>query len=306
MSSTKIKVLYIAGFERSGSTLINRVLGQINDFVACGELRDIWQHGVIENRYCSCGQIFSKCQFWSEIIREAFGTIDDIDANKIFRLQKQTRALTFIKHFLFPLKQIYKAESEEYLNTLDNFYRAIKNKTKCKIIVDSTKASWYGAVLSTLPSIDLYILHITRDPCGVCYSLEKRKQKGEPEAQWYNLTRASLSWNIKNIAVEKLLSINKKRYLRMSFEGFVNDPQSAIKSILDFVEEENIPLSFLKDNTVEMDLNHIITGSPSSRSDTGVVKLKLDEKWKKEMKPKNKALAKFFTLLLSKKYGYFS
>jgi hypothetical protein len=74
MQDSKIKVLYIAGFERSGSTIVNRVLGQIPGFVAWGELRDIWLHGIIENRPCTCGASFADCLAWQKIFKEAFNT----------------------------------------------------------------------------------------------------------------------------------------------------------------------------------------------------------------------------------------
>ena len=49
MPDFKSKVLYVAGFERSGSTVIDRVLGQVGFIIAWVEFRDVWEYGLIEN-----------------------------------------------------------------------------------------------------------------------------------------------------------------------------------------------------------------------------------------------------------------
>jgi hypothetical protein len=46
----RVTVLYVAGTGRSGSTLLARVLGEADGFVAAGELRYVWQRGLVEDR----------------------------------------------------------------------------------------------------------------------------------------------------------------------------------------------------------------------------------------------------------------
>ena len=302
MHKSKIKVLYIAGFERSGSTILNRVLGQIDGFIAWGELRDIWQHGITENRYCSCKALFADCPAWQKIFNEAFNGIDQIDREEISRLQKATRSAVLPHHFGLLKDELFKERTSPYLNKLEKLYHAIQTTTDSKVIVDSTKASWYGYVLSLLPSIDLYIVHIVRDPRGVCYSLEQRKRQGEPECQWYNPLHASLSWNLKNYGVETLLNYPQERYLRINYESFMQTPQKIIKQILNLIDVEAVELPFTERSTVKMSIDHIVTGSPSSRSELGTVELKLDERWKKQMKFIDRSIVNLSTFNLQKKY----
>lgn len=302
MHQSKIKVLYIAGFERSGSTILNRVLGQIDGFVAWGELRDIWQHGIAENRHCTCGALFADCSAWQKIFNEAFNGIEQIDTEEISRLQKKTRSMVLPHYFGLLEDKVFKKRTSPYLNKLEKLYHTIQTTTDSKVIVDSTKASWYGYALGLLPSIDLYIVHIVRDPKGVCYSLEQRKCQGELESQWYNPLHASLSWNLKNYGVETLLSSSPERYLRINYESFMQTPQTIIKQILNLIGEEVTELPFTDRSTVKMSMDHIVTGSPSSRSDLGTVKLKLDERWKKDMKSIDRSIVNMFTFALQEKY----
>lgn len=304
MSDSKVKVLYIAGFERSGSTIVNRVLGQIEGFVAWGELRDIWQHGIIENRRCTCGALFRECPAWTNILDEAFGGIGQVDAREMTKLLQKTRARVLPHYFGVLTEQFLKSSVEGYLKSLEKLYRTIQDTTSSKVIVDSTKASWYGYVLGMLPTIDLYVVHVVRDPRGVCYSLQQYKSKGEPRCQWYNPVHASLSWNLKNSAVEMLLNRSPERYLRISYEDFVRNPKTAVESVLNLVREKVTQLPFRDDSTVEMGIDHIFAGSPSSRSEIGAVKLRLDERWKNEMKAIDKAVVTKLTWHCRKKYEY--
>jgi hypothetical protein len=303
MSDSKVKVLYIAGFERSGSTIINRVLGQVDYFVAWGELRDIWLHGIAENRICTCGKLFADCSSWQKVFNEAFDGTENINISDMLELQKKTRSMVLSHYFGLLKDDKFKQKVGQYLTNLEKLYQAIQFNTGSKVIVDSSKASWYGYILGLLPSVDLYVVHIVRNPKGICYSLEQRKRKGEPECQWYNPLHASLSWNLKNYAVEMLLNTSSKRYLRISYESFIQNPKITIESVLDLLDEKATNLPFLDSSTIKMSTDHIITGSPSSRSDIGTVKLSLDEKWKKSMRELDKTLINILTFLFVKRYS---
>lgn len=306
MQNSKVKVLYIAGFERSGSTIVNRVLGQINGFVAWGELRDIWQHGIIENRPCTCGTDFAGCPAWQKVFDKAFKGADEIDTTEIIKLQKRSRLMVLPHYFGLLKNSFLKRKVGQYLTHLEKLYNAIQATTGSKVIVDSTKASWYGYVLGLLPSIDLCVVHVVRNPKGVCYSLEQHKSKGELTSQWYNPLHASLSWNLKNYAVELLLNSPQKRYLRISYEDFIQNPQMAVEKILNLLDEKVTELPFVDKSTVKMSTDHIVTGSPSSRSNTGMVNLRLDERWKKNMIFRDKLIISGLTLPLLYSYKYFN
>src|SRR5205823_1051409 len=53
-TGTQPKVLYIAGPGRSGSTVLDQVLGELPGFVSTGELQALWQRGLVERRPCGC------------------------------------------------------------------------------------------------------------------------------------------------------------------------------------------------------------------------------------------------------------
>ena len=300
----QIKVLYIAGFERSGSTIINRVLGQIDEFVAWGELRDIWEHGDLENRTCTCGKTFHDCSAWGRIFDGEFRESLGLGTAEMLSLKRRTKAAVLLKSF-GPLGRVaLNSIAKDYMSGLSALYQTIQSKTGSRVIVDSTKASWYGYVLSRLPNIDLYTVHVVRDPRGVCYSLQQRKAKGDTTCDWYNPLHASLSWVLKNSGIEQLLETSPQRYLRIKYEDFMAFPEETVALLLSFINEPAAENLFVRKSTVKMGMDHIISGSPSSRSDVGEVELKTDSRWHNGISSKDRALVERFTKPLLKKYGY--
>ena len=69
----QVRVLYVGGTGRSGSTVVANALGGLDDAVSVGEVRFLWERGIVQNRLCSCGEPFATCPFWNEVLQVAFG-----------------------------------------------------------------------------------------------------------------------------------------------------------------------------------------------------------------------------------------
>ena len=79
-SPDRPRVLYLGGLGRSGTTVLERVLGELPGTCSVGELVHLWRRGVLDDETCGCGEPFSRCPFWSEVLRDAFGRITEYDA----------------------------------------------------------------------------------------------------------------------------------------------------------------------------------------------------------------------------------
>ena len=64
-----VKVLYIMGAGRSGSTLLDMVLGSHPDVRGAGELTNAARNGWLKNEDCSCGRPVNDCPFWTEVLQ---------------------------------------------------------------------------------------------------------------------------------------------------------------------------------------------------------------------------------------------
>ena len=87
MPDDRVRVLFISGFGRSGSTILGQALDGAPGIVHVGELNFLWEHNILQNRECGCGLAFSDCPFWQEVMGRAFGGSDGVDALEMVRLQ---------------------------------------------------------------------------------------------------------------------------------------------------------------------------------------------------------------------------
>ena len=63
----RVRLLYVGGAGRSGSTLLDLLLSEVPGMFAAGEVRYLWNRGVRDNELCGCGQSFLSCPFWSAV-----------------------------------------------------------------------------------------------------------------------------------------------------------------------------------------------------------------------------------------------
>ena len=62
-----IRVIYIMGAGRSGSTVLDTVLGNHFQIESVGELANLPKFAWINGEYCACGERGNACLFWEEV-----------------------------------------------------------------------------------------------------------------------------------------------------------------------------------------------------------------------------------------------
>jgi hypothetical protein len=308
LSDGRIKVLYVAGFGRSGSTLLGNVLGQVDGFVSVGEIRNIWLHGLIQNKVCGCGVSFKECAMWQPVLDEAFGGMDQVDPRRMIRLRESWARTKHIPLMLVPPgRRLMQRRLAEYLDDLEKLYRAVLTITGARVIVDTSKFPSYGYVLGMVPSVDLHVVHLVRDPRAVAYSWQQKRLQPDPEnpeyMDRYSPTGSSLRWMARNLGAEAFWRRSPKKYLLLRYEDFVAEPQRAVRRILGLVHEETTPLPHVSEHEVELGVNHNIWGNPS-RFRTGKVVVRPDKEWASRIKPGDVRGITSLTFPLLVRYGY--
>ena len=61
--SKPVRVVYIAGYGRSGTTILDIALGQHSVVMGAGEITALTRHVWQENEYCACGARFVTASF---------------------------------------------------------------------------------------------------------------------------------------------------------------------------------------------------------------------------------------------------
>src|SRR5215467_12341244 len=65
-----VDVVYIAGYGRSGSTLLDLMLGRIDRWFSMGEFRQFW-HARRDDWRCGCGESVRTCPVWADVVERA-------------------------------------------------------------------------------------------------------------------------------------------------------------------------------------------------------------------------------------------
>ena len=302
----KIKVLYIAGFGRSGSTILDNLLGQVDGFFSAGELCYMWDQDLAENGLCGCGHPLKECEVWGKVLAD--DGVAGIDAREMARLERGGVRTRHLPLALLPRgRKVLASRLAGYAANLGEVYRAIQRTTGARVIVDSSKNPLYGRVLGTIPSIDLYVVHLVRDPRAAAYSWSRKKlQPDRGELGYMDQhapAKSSLLWTLWNAASGAFWRRVPGRYLALRYEDFVADPSEALTRALKLVGEGGADLPFVSGSAVELGVSHTVAGNPN-RFTTGKIELRLDDEWKGRMRLRDRALVTLLTLPLLKRYGY--
>lgn len=311
--AARIKLLILAGVGRSGSTLFDRLVGQLPGHVSVGELSEaLWERDLQWDWPCGCGKKFSGCEFWSEVGERAFGGWNTLDAVEIADLQRAVDKTKKTPMLLAPsLVPGFRPKLHRYLDLLTKVYAAVREVTGAQVIVDSSKAPSLPYALRHADSIDLTVAHIVRDPRGVAYSWTKRKKnRGElvdrvPEYMptWTPST-AARRWVTVNAMIAALPRLGV-RVVRLRYEDLVSDPGATIARVANALcEDVDVnDLGFIRPGEVALRPGHLSYGNPN-RFDVGWVPLRLDEAWRTELPQVSRKRVERITAPLRRVYGY--
>jgi hypothetical protein len=303
-----VKVLYVAGLGRSGSTILANALGQVEGFFSGGELNFIWKHTLIENRLCGCGRPARECPFWGPVFEEEFGGQSEALAHKMMRLQYSGARTRHIPMMLTEGgRRKIRSRLGEFLDNTERLYQAIQSVSGSRVIVDTSKEPAYGYALGMVPGIDLRVLHLVRDPRAAAYSWAKKKRQPDSTEREFmhrkTPTQSAVLWDAWNTAIEALWRRMPARYLRLRYEDFIADPRRSFEEILNLTDEEDAELPLVGERDVKLGISHTVSGNPN-RFDTGTVELRQDRAWQEQMKSRDRALVTALTLPLLARYHY--
>nr|MBA3300165.1 hypothetical protein [Thermoleophilaceae bacterium] len=142
------RVLYIGGGTKSGSTLLDLMLGQVPSFFSVGELRQIWQRGLVENSRCGCKERFFDCPFWTAVGAEAFGGWGNVDVQEVLALRNSLDTVSSLRALKADSSDPSGDERiERYVRILDPLLRAIGHVSGAGVIVDSSKTPSHALLL---------------------------------------------------------------------------------------------------------------------------------------------------------------
>ena len=85
-------LVYIAGYGRSGSTLLDTLLNSHPQIFGAGELFFLFQN-LLENKNCSCGMDMQSCSFWTEVLCRVDDCVTRFDPREAQRVTRSAEKM---------------------------------------------------------------------------------------------------------------------------------------------------------------------------------------------------------------------
>jgi hypothetical protein len=297
------RVLFLGGLGRSGTTLVERLLGELPAVRALGEVVHLWQRDIRNDERCGCGARFSACTFWKRVGEQAFGGWHRVDVQRVHALRDAVERTRHIPRLARP-----SAEVLEYAGYYTRVYRAAAEVSGAGVVVDSSKHSALAHVLRWADDIDLRVVHVVRDARGVAYSWTKTVTRpetdGADEMTRYSPGRSALLWNAHNAAFD-LLARRGVPVHRVRYEQFLADPRAALRELASYagIPVGDDDLGFLGDGHADLRVGHSAAGNPM-RFTVGRLPLRRDDAWTVALPRGQRRLVGAVCAPMLRAYGY--
>jgi hypothetical protein len=299
-------VLFLGGLGRSGTTLVERLLGELPGVCALGEVVHLWQRDIRDDERCGCGARFSGCQFWRRVGELAFGGWHNVDVDRVHALRDTVERTRHIPRLSSATEA--PADVREYANYYARVYQAAAAASGAAVVVDSSKHSALAHVLRWADDVDLRVVHVVRDARGVAYSWTKRVTRpetdGTDEMTRYSPGRSALLWNAHNAAFG-LLGRRGVPVRRIRYEEFLAEPRAELIKLADFagLRLSQPDLAFLRSGHADLSVGHSAAGNPM-RFTVGRLALRRDDAWVRALPSRQRRLVGAVCGPMLRAYGY--
>lgn len=300
----QISVLYIGGAGRSGSTLLDMLLGNTTSFFSVGEVRFFWEYMAQDDLLCGCGDSLRKCNFWSTVYASLVEQGMDIPRlASISNRLNRTRNAFWMSGNINP--KVIPGFSE-LIDATAQLYRLILAHSGASVIVDSSKVPSHFAILRRIEEIDLKLIHLIRDGRAVAYSWHKRPKKElakvniQATMPHHSLWRSIITWAVENNSTANVARLVP--YTQMKYEDFTHAPYKELERAL---TELGISanLERLQNPDLILEPTHSVGGNPM-RFAARQILVKPDVEWRDKMPASVRMALWLLAMPLMVRYGY--
>jgi hypothetical protein len=306
--ATEPTVIFIASESRSGSTIIDRMLGSSPGFVSVGELHYLWSRGLVENGLCGCGQPIHQCVFWRKVLARAGIALDSPSTAELLKQRQAAYPDQFLRDCLWKwLTPGYRKARVKHAVLLEKLYEAVCNVACCHTVIDSSKLPAYGNLLRTVKGINLRVIHVIRDSRAVIFSSQREKLFPTSGSLSYmrrmNPYKLATRWLLLNMLFYRLRRKTQSVFIR--YEDFAERPIKTCDDIKQSLNLSSLDLQHVESDAVHLISNHSVSGNPN-RFDSGKTVIKVDEEWRSKMSVLQFWAVTAITMPLLYLHGYLS
>lgn len=315
MGNPAIHVIYIAGYGRSGSTLLERLLAAGTGIFGAGELHYVPRKMQDRSSRCGCGNPLSSCRFWNRV----FARVQHLngDSNGLLSLLRSHESIKGATKRILESGSLFHAKYRRFNTEL---FEAIRKHTEDSVryIVDSSKtarkAFFRPMGLHACDRIRLKLIHLTRDPRACLWSnmrddrdgVEHLTRRNEPVQTLFRhpVLRTGLHWPISNTSPHLCqMRCQSHQYIRIKYEDYTSEPIKTLSRLEEFLDHSLTDVKELVRRDQPLPNAHQVAGNRLRYKNP--LRLHADpESWKQHITSGQSALFDLCGGLFRHLYGY--
>ncbi|SMX47300.1 sulfotransferase family protein [Actibacterium lipolyticum] len=297
-----LKVIYVVGYGRSGSTILDIALGQHPKIFGAGEIAAMCRHVWANNEYCACGARIQECQFWPDVMAQWLPQAGGVDG--FFSLAKQVEPL------VSPARILGLGAVKRYADLSASLFQGVADAAGTDVLVDSSKMPGRGLALAESDQIDLRVIHLVRDARGVANAMsrpmeidvEKGVQKKIKARSPY---RTAIRWRMYNSFAERLgRKVGADKFVRVRYEDFAAQPAEEFARIGAATGMDLSAICTALEQSQPIMPAHQMAGSRIRMKKD--LTLRFDNNWEDKMTPADQQKVVRVTSEQLRRYGYMS
>lgn len=305
-----IRVVYVMGAGRSGSTVLDTILNNHEAVIGVGELVHLFIEGSAQKENCSCGEARDACEIWNSV-RERWSELTGLSS--ITQHERLMTKFGRVQRLAIPEWHRLRANNPdpdfaECLKQTQATYQAIAEATGKRVIIESSKNPLRAKLLCLTPGLDVRLVHLVRDARGVAWSrmktFTKSKEGGVPQDIKPKPIHISAGyWLFMNFLSEQVRkAFPDQPSARIHYEDFVSAPEQTLKEI---GEVAGLDYSSIADRLLSgapMAPGHLYAGNRVRTA--GPIKLRSDMAWAEKLTTSQKRLTWILAGHKLRQYGY--
>lgn len=269
----ELTVAYVIGSGRSGSTLLDMMLGAHPAAVSLGQA-DSLRVLVERGEPCTCGEAFEQCPVWCDAVaghRAPPGIDEGRDVHKTL-----TALLALVR----------RGEAGGSVADADRWWNEmalVAGRADARVVVDSSKTVIRALRLDG--GGDVRWLHLVRDPRAQVHSRRRagaRQDSADPGEGRLSLV---VSWVLQNgLAHLHGLRRGPDHYFVLTYERLVTEPERVSRALARFLGLDPEPSLLPPFDPARY---HLVGGN---RARFGISELRLDDAWRHEMPARDRRI----------------
>lgn len=313
-SDDRLRVVYVMGAGRSGSTVLDVMLGNHPEVFGTGELIHLFREEALHRANCACGEPRDACPIWTQVRSrwcELTGQPAITDHRKLYRRFCHIQSLDVGLKSWMRLRRRPERQSaplKECLAQTAALYRSIADVSGRNVIVESSKNPLRARLLCLSPELDVRLVHLVRDARGVAWSrmkaLHKSRESGIPrEIKPRRVTVSAAYWSIMNRYSEQVRrSFPSRPSIRIHYEDLIARAPDTLHAIGELAGIDFTPVIERLAAGDSMSPGHLYAGNRVRTS--GPIQLRVDNEWTEHLTPRQQRLIWAVTAGQMKRYGY--